>query len=395
MYSPSYVLLRSVRVLLVLAALAAGGLLAVRLAAGGDASVAAPALVPAVLLVLVTGIGALVAAYAVRNLAGQQRLARFALLQLVAVAGLAGAVLSPTLPLLALGWTVGGLAMAGLVAHAGTPDAHRAAAVVRARLLAGDALLWAGVLVVGLGLGTWEVAGLGAAVQAAPAGWVLAAAVLVLLAGAARSALVPAHRWLPETAAAPSPVSALLHAGLVNGVGVLALLLWPLVSASAVARGLLLVLAVASILLATAQLRTRPDVKGRLAASTSAQMGYLGVQVALGLPAAVLAHLVGHGLWKASLFLGAGGTVSRERATVPTARRARADACFPASATRRWASRSSRCSPSCRGRGVPRCSRARLRWCRGPSPRSRRPSPSARRASSATAAASSGTPPCS
>ena len=47
-------------------------------------------------------------------------------------------------------------------------------------------------------------------------------------------------------------------------------------------------------------------------------MGYLGVQVALGLPAAVLAHLVGHGLWKASLFLGAGGTVSRERASVPT-----------------------------------------------------------------------------
>jgi uncharacterized protein YbcC (UPF0753/DUF2309 family)/NADH:ubiquinone oxidoreductase subunit 5 (subunit L)/multisubunit Na+/H+ antiporter MnhA subunit len=312
--------LRLVRTALLVAALVSAGLLvlSVLAAAGSAIGLPAPALVPAVLLVLVTGIGALVAAYAVRNLAGQQRLARFAGLVLLAVAGLATAVLSPWLPLLALGWTLGGLAIAALVAHSGTEEARRAAATVRLRLLLGDALLWAGVLVMGLGLGTWQVSGLGAAVGTAPAGWVLAAALLVLLAGAARSALVPAHRWLPETAAAPSPVSALLHAGLVNGVGLIALLLWPLVAASAPARGLLLVLAVASVLLATAQLRTRPDVKGRLAASTSAQMGYLGIQVALGLPAAVLAHLVGHGLWKASLFLGAGGAVSRERASVPS-----------------------------------------------------------------------------
>jgi uncharacterized protein YbcC (UPF0753/DUF2309 family)/formate hydrogenlyase subunit 3/multisubunit Na+/H+ antiporter MnhD subunit len=307
--------LRLVRALLVAAAAVALVLLGLRLLTGGGPAV--PALVPAVLLVLVTGIGALVSAYAVRNLAGQPRLARFGLLVLTAVVGLSTAVVSPTLPLLALGWTVGGLGVAALVAHDGSDEARRAAATVRLRLLLGDALLWAGVLVVGLGIGIWEIADLDAAIATAPSGWVLVAAVLVLLGGAARSALVPAHRWLPETAAAPSPVSALLHAGLVNGVGLVALLLWPLVAASAPARGLLLALAVASILLATAQLRTRPDVKGRLAASTSAQMGYLGVQVALGLPAAVLAHLVGHGLWKASLFLGAGGTVSRERASAP------------------------------------------------------------------------------
>ena len=132
-------------------------------------------------------------------------------------------------------------------------------------------------------------------------------ALLVVAAGVARSALVPAHRWLPETAKAPSPLSAVLHAGLVNGVGVLGLLLWPVVAVSLTARGVLLGLAVATALLGTAQVRTRTDLKGRLAASTTAQMGYLGVQVALGLPAAGLAHLVGHGMWKASLFLGAGG----------------------------------------------------------------------------------------
>ena len=46
-------------------------------------------------------------------------------------------------------------------------------------------------------------------------------AVLLVVAGVARSALIPIHRWLPSTLAAPTPVSALLHAGVVNGAGVL------------------------------------------------------------------------------------------------------------------------------------------------------------------------------
>ena len=305
--------LRTARAVLLLVAVGAVAVLVARLVPAAPRDLL-PALAPSLILVLVTVIGSLVSAYAVRNLEGQTRLGRFALLEVVAVGGLSLAVLSPTLPLLATGWTVGGLAVAALVAHAGTAESRAAASAVRLRLLAGDALLWLAVLVVGMQLGTWDVAEVEAAVAAGPATWVTLAAVLVILAGASRSALVPAHRWLPETAAAPSPVSALLHAGLVNGVGLLALLLWPLVTASMAARVLLLVLAVGTALLATAQMRTRPDVKGRLAGSTSAQMGYLGVQVALGLPGAVLAHMIGHGLWKASLFLGAGGAVARERA---------------------------------------------------------------------------------
>ncbi len=269
--------------------------------------------IPAFLLVLVTGVGALVAAYSARNLAGQHRLPRFAALELAAVLGLATAVIAPSLPQLAFGWTVGGLSVAALVAHAGTPAARSSRRLMTGRLLIGDAALWAAVAVGGLGLGTLDLDGLAPATATASPVAVAAMALLVVVAGVSRSALVPLHRWLPETAEAPSPVSALLHAGLVNGVGVLALLLWPVLAASVPARGILLVLAVATALLGTAQMRTRPDVKGRLAASTNAQMGYLGVQVALGIPAAVLAHLVGHGMWKAVQFLGAGGAVERAR----------------------------------------------------------------------------------
>jgi uncharacterized protein YbcC (UPF0753/DUF2309 family)/NADH:ubiquinone oxidoreductase subunit 5 (subunit L)/multisubunit Na+/H+ antiporter MnhA subunit len=280
--------------------------------------------VPAVLLALVTGLGAVVAVYAARNLEGQHRLSRFAALEATVVLGLGLAVTAASLPLLLLGWTASGLAMAALVSHSGSERARAASRFVRSRLVIGDALLAVAVVVTGLGVGTWNVADLPGAVADASIAAVGLAAVLVVAAGVVRSSLVPAHRWLPEVAEAPSPVSALLHAGFVNGIGILALVLWPLIAASPVARGLALVVGVATALLASAQQRVRPDVKGRLASSTSAQMGYLAITVGVGLPAAVLVHLVGHGLWKAGLFLGAGGAVERVRgaaAASPPAKR--------------------------------------------------------------------------
>lgn len=102
--------------------------------------------------------------------------------------------------------------------------------------------------------------------------------------------------------------------GIVNGIGVLGLLLWPVFRTVTAASYFLLLLGVFTALVGTSQARVRADVKGRLAASTTMQMGYLAVQVALGLPAPTFAHLVGHGLWKAGLFLQAGGAVERVRA---------------------------------------------------------------------------------
>ncbi|MBI1349992.1 MAG: DUF2309 family protein [Actinomycetales bacterium] len=270
-------------------------------------------IVQALLLCLVSGVGTVVAFYSARNLTGQHRLTRFGLLEVAVVVALAISVTTVSLPILALAWTLASLAIAGLVAHAGTPQAQSAAGQVRARLLVGDALLWAGVVVIGLGLGTWSLRDLPEAVAGASAAVVAVAALLVVGAGVVRSAQVPAHRWLPETAEAPSPVSALLHAGLVNGVGVLALLMWPLIAAAGPARVLLVAVGAATAVIATAIMRARADLKGRLASSTSSQMGYLAIQIGIGLPVAALLHVIGHGVWKAAQFLGAGDAVARVR----------------------------------------------------------------------------------
>ncbi len=270
-----------------------------------------------VLLAYVAGLCWLLARYAGRNLAGQERTRRFGLLQLAALLSLGLLVTGASLPVIAVGWTASGLAVASLVAHPGTPGARRAARYVRRTFLAGDAALWAGVVAGVALLPTVNRAELLAASSSAtlpitaPDATVTAG--LLLLACVVRSALVPAHRWLPETAEAPSPVSALLHAGVVNATGVVVALLWPVFRAAPLALLALLVLGAASVTVGTVTARLRADVKGRLACSTTAQMGWMAVQLGLGLPGAAVLHLVGHGSYKSWLFLRAGGTVSRLR----------------------------------------------------------------------------------
>ncbi|NEN77243.1 putative inorganic carbon transporter subunit DabA [Nocardioides zeae] len=253
-------------------------------------------------LVLATYVGVLgwlVAGYAATNLRGQARLGRFAVLLVVAVGGLLTMVSAGGLVVSAIGWTVSGAATAALVAHRGDERARRAARVVASRLAWGDAALWLAVVAV--------LAGGGSAAGTTLASVLLAIAVLV------RSASVPVQRWLPETAEAPSPVSALLHAGVVNGGAMFALVHWSVLAASPAALVVLAVAGVASVGAGLAAMRLRPDVKGRLAGSTTAQMGLVAVQLGLGLPAAALVHVLGHGCWKAWLFLRAGGAVDRAR----------------------------------------------------------------------------------
>ncbi len=319
--------LRATRDALVVAALLAAVLLGSVLATG-PVSLNGPALtvsgtsvtlgfyvdaLSATLLVLVTWVGALVASFSARHLVGGSRLERYAVLQVVMIAGLAWSVTAASLPSLAIGWVVAGLALASLVSHAARASSRTAARRVRGRLLLGDSLIATGIVTAGASLPSLDRVELATAVEAGSGPWTSIGAVLIVLGAAVRSALVPFHRWLPETAEAPTPVSALLHAGLVNSVGIIGVLAWPLLASSWPALAALVLLGATSAVVGTLLGRARPDTKGRLASSTTAQMGYLGAQVGLGIPAAALFHLVGHALYKATLFLGAGATVQQSR----------------------------------------------------------------------------------
>jgi NAD(P)H-quinone oxidoreductase subunit 5 len=133
--------------------------------------------------------------------------------------------------------------------------------------------------------------------------------ILVALAAILKCAQLPFHGWLIQVMEAPTPVSALLHAGVVNLGGVVLLRFAPVVDRAVETRALLVVVGVLTAVVASLVMTTRVSVKVALAWSTCAQMGFMLMQCGLGIWEMALLHLLAHSVYKAHAFLGAGGTV--------------------------------------------------------------------------------------
>ena len=135
------------------------------------------------------------------------------------------------------------------------------------------------------------------------------AACLISAAALLKCAQLPAHGWLINIVEAPTPVSALLHAGVINLGGYLLLAFAPLVAASSEAQWMLLVVAGLSVFFSALIMTTRVTIKVRLAWSTSSQMGLMLIECAMGLYSLALIHLVAHSFYKAYAFLNSGSAV--------------------------------------------------------------------------------------
>ncbi|WP_115266208.1 proton-conducting transporter membrane subunit [Fluoribacter gormanii] len=135
---------------------------------------------------------------------------------------------------------------------------------------------------------------------------------LITLTGLTQSAIWPFHRWLISSLNSPTPVSALMHAGLVNGGGIIIVKFAPLFSASSGLLMIVFILGAVSVFLGTFWKLMQHDIKRMLACSTLAQMGFMMMQCGLGLFAAAVAHLCWHGLFKAYLFLSSGSIMTQK-----------------------------------------------------------------------------------
>ncbi|WP_373018073.1 NADH-quinone oxidoreductase subunit L [Thiomicrorhabdus sp.] len=135
------------------------------------------------------------------------------------------------------------------------------------------------------------------------------AAVLLAMAALVKCAQLPLHGWLIQVVEAPTPVSALLHAGIINLGGYLLIIFAPLIVLSDFAQWTLLVIGGITTVLAALVMMTRASVKVRLAWSTMSQMGLMLVECALGLFELALLHLVAHSCYKAYAFLNSGSEV--------------------------------------------------------------------------------------
>jgi NAD(P)H-quinone oxidoreductase subunit 5 len=142
---------------------------------------------------------------------------------------------------------------------------------------------------------------------------ILIALLLLLVAAMAQSAIWPFHRWLISSLNSPTPVSAIMHAGLINGGGFILVRFAPLYLQCPKLMTAIFLVGVVTALLGTLWKLMQNDVKRMLACSTMGQMGFMFVQCGLGLFHLAIAHLFWHGMFKAYLFLASGSAAQEKR----------------------------------------------------------------------------------
>lgn len=270
---------------------------------------------PAVIGLLTLFVAATVAAFSLRYMRADLQSRRFYLGLGALVSSVLGWLFTGHLLVFAALWCVSGQLLAGLIGHHHDwPEANLAARRTRWTFIVGDGALVAALGLLGWQAGSWQLDVILASAAALSPLVVNLAALLMVAAAAARCALPPFSNWLLSSMTAPTPVSALMHAGLVNAGGFLLIRFAPVLEAAPAARIGAIILGLCAAVYGVGIMLVRPDVKRALAGSTISQMGFMIMSCGLGAYAAALWHIVAHGLFKAWLFLGSGAAIGMKSA---------------------------------------------------------------------------------
>ncbi len=269
-----------------------------------------------IMLLLVTFIGWIIVGYSQPYLGGQRGQARFIRSLMLTLAAVTLLVLTNNLLVLAVAWIGTSLALHSLLTFFDQrPQALIAAHKKFLASRVADLCILSAIALAASQLGTLEIDRVIAAGRShgEHSAVLHAAAVMFVLAACLKCAQLPVHGWLIQVMEAPTPVSALLHAGIVNLGGFLLIRLGTLVADVPVAQALLVGIGSITAVVAAATMMTRISIKVALAWSTCAQMGFMLMQCGLGLYDLALLHIVAHSLYKAYAFLTAGTAVEQSR----------------------------------------------------------------------------------
>lgn len=273
------------------------------------------------LSLLVASVGAITFRFSQRYLDGDPGRRAF-LMRLAATVGAAYALmLADHLAVLVAAWTLTSLGLHALLTHErGRAEALRPARKKFLISRLGDVALIGAMAVIGLVWGTLE---LSTFLERASAGGnevaIGVVATLLAIAALTKSAQFPFHSWLPETMEAPTPVSALMHAGIINAGGALLLRFAPVIVQAPTALVMLTGVGTLTVVLGLPAMWAQVKVKRTLAWSTVAQMGFMMIQCGLAAFPAAWLHIIGHGLYKAWSFLRSGELPPPTRPTPPSA----------------------------------------------------------------------------
>ncbi|MCC2618302.1 NADH-quinone oxidoreductase subunit L [Aestuariibacter halophilus] len=266
-----------------------------------------------VLMAMVALLGYILVAFSDRYLSGDPGRQRFLIAMQSVLTWVMLLISTNHIGVLMLGWIGVSVGTHRLLLH--YPDRPRAALAAHKKrlfMLFGDLMLVVGLLILAMEAKSPWIEQINASVV--PSSMTTLAACLLVMAALIKCAQMPLHGWLIQVVESPTPVSALLHAGVINLGGVMLLAFPGVLAAAPLATAMLIVVAGISLLLATLVMDTRISIKVRLAWSTCAQMAFLLIEIALGLYTLALLHLLAHSSYKAMAFLSAGSAVDHWKA---------------------------------------------------------------------------------
>src|ERR1700726_4986139 len=265
------------------------------------------------MLVLVSGIGALTHIYSLGYMRDDEGKSRyFAALSLFMFA-MVGIVLPNNFFMLFIFWELVAFTSYVLIGHWFERDAAADAAnkaFLTNRI--GDFGFMLGILMVWVSTGSVILAEIAPRVSILTShpGFLTIAALLIFCGAVGKSAQFPLHVWLPDAMEGPTPVSALIHAATMVAAGVYMLArVFFLFAGSGTALTVVLWIGLITSLLAALMATQQDDIKRILAYSTLSQLGLMVSAIGLGVPVAALFHLFTHAFFKALLFLGAGSVI--------------------------------------------------------------------------------------
>ncbi len=275
----------------------------------------------AIMFALVSFIGAIVVVYSRNYLDGDPNQGKFIGKLCLTLAAVLVLIISGNLLLFALAWIVTSIGLHGLL----TFYSERPAAILAARkkFLAsrlGDVCLIGAMLLIHQAFGSLDYIAVFAGAEAMQASGstpfaMHAAAILLAVAALLKSAQFPVHGWLIEVMETPTPVSALLHAGIINAGGYLVLRFADVITLSTTSLDTLAIIGGLTALFGSVVMLTQTSVKVSLAYSTIAQMGFMMLQCGLGAFSSALLHIVAHSLYKAHAFLSSGSVIDIARSS--------------------------------------------------------------------------------
>lgn len=261
----------------------------------------------------VTFFGALVSTYASNYLKGFRYHTKFMLLCIGFTLSVMLFVVSDHVVPLLLTWFVMGVFMSRLIGvDSQWGEAQEASKFSQKYFFIGTLLLGVGIFLLASQSDVYTVSGIMNSIDRIPLYITSIAVMCIIIAAIVQSAIYPFHRWLLSAMTAPTPASALMHAGFVNGAGIL-LTLFSTILFATNTLDLLFVIGGLTAIIAQFTKLLQVNVKQKLACSTIAQMGFMIMQCGLGFFNAAVAHLILHGFYKAYLFLSAGEEIANTK----------------------------------------------------------------------------------